>query len=400
MTAKTARTTVSPALAGRPLLVTADPALLDDLLRLAATAGTEAELAAHPQAARPSWATAPLVLVGEDLADRIIELGLPRRPDVILVAPAGRTDDTTVWRRAVDLGAARVVLLPEGEPWLVERLAWSDRADAGGQVIAVVGGRGGAGASSLVAALCLAAVRGGLKPLLLDADPWGAGADLLLGAESEPGLRWPDLAGLSGQVSGDALNDALPQPLGVSVVSWDRGTPLDLPTSAVVSVLEAAVRSHDLVVVDLPRRADATSSAVLARTTATYVIVPAEVRAAAAAARTLAWLKPGGSAAAVVRTGRGRSLDPVTVAAALGLPLAGVVRDEPHLESAVDAGDAPGLRPRSPLARLADALLCQLAPRRSPTSDSGLVRSTGSGQASPPDETGVQGGSRFHDEVA
>ena len=340
------------------------------------------------------------MLVGEDLADRIIELGLPRRPDVLLVVPAARTEDTTVWRRAVDLGAARVVLLPDGEPWLVERLAWSDRADAGGQVIAVVGGRGGAGASSLVAALCLAAVRTGLKPLLLDADPWGAGADLLLGAESEPGLRWPDLAGLSGQVSGDALNDALPRPLGVSVVSWDRGTPVDLPTSAVVSVLEAAVRSHDLVVVDLPRRADATSSAVLARTTATYVIVPAEVRAAAAAARTLAWLNPGGGAAVIVRTGRGRSLDPVTIAAALGLPLAGVVRDEPHLETAVDAGDAPGLRPRSPLARLADALLGQLAQPRAPGAGGQPPRAGGLAQLGLPGETGMAGRRRFADEVA
>ncbi|MGH3717204.1 MAG: hypothetical protein ACRDT4_27635, partial [Micromonosporaceae bacterium] len=50
--------------AARPLLITADGRLLDDLLRLGALAGTELQVAPDPAAARPLWRDAPLVLVG------------------------------------------------------------------------------------------------------------------------------------------------------------------------------------------------------------------------------------------------------------------------------------------------------------------------------------------------
>src|SRR3712207_8052527 len=46
---------------GRPLIVTADASLLDDLLRLAAAAGVEPEVAADAGAARRSWSTATAV---------------------------------------------------------------------------------------------------------------------------------------------------------------------------------------------------------------------------------------------------------------------------------------------------------------------------------------------------
>ena len=46
----------------RPLLVTSDPDLLDELLRLCAAAGTEAEVAHDIAAARLSWSTPPLVV--------------------------------------------------------------------------------------------------------------------------------------------------------------------------------------------------------------------------------------------------------------------------------------------------------------------------------------------------
>jgi hypothetical protein len=51
-----------------PLFVTADPILLDELLRLAAAAGVTPEVAPDPPTALRSWASAPLVLVGVDQA--------------------------------------------------------------------------------------------------------------------------------------------------------------------------------------------------------------------------------------------------------------------------------------------------------------------------------------------
>ena len=51
---------------------------------------------------------------------------------------------------------------------------------ARGAVIAVIGGRGGAGASVFATALAHSAT----EALLVDLDPWGGGIDLLLGAET------------------------------------------------------------------------------------------------------------------------------------------------------------------------------------------------------------------------
>ena len=66
----------------RPLLVCADERLLDDLLRLAAAAGVEVDVAHDGPSARPRWSAAPLVLVGADVADSLAAAPLPRRPDV------------------------------------------------------------------------------------------------------------------------------------------------------------------------------------------------------------------------------------------------------------------------------------------------------------------------------
>ena len=69
---------------------------------------------------------------------------------------------------------------------------------------------------------------------------------------------------------------------------------------------------------------------------------------------------PGPGARLVVRTGRGRSVEPELIASALGVPLAAVVSDEARLAADVDAGDPPGARPRSSLARISDALVAQV----------------------------------------
>jgi CO dehydrogenase nickel-insertion accessory protein CooC1 len=69
------------------------------------------------------------------------------------------------------------------------------------------GGRGGAGASVLATALALTASRLDRPTMLVDADPYGGGLDLVLGAEKTGGLRWPDLAGTRGRVGGRTLRE-------------------------------------------------------------------------------------------------------------------------------------------------------------------------------------------------
>jgi secretion/DNA translocation related CpaE-like protein len=344
----------------RPLLVTADPDALDDLLRLAATAGVEVDVADDVPALRRCWATAPFVVVGADLADQVARSRLGRRSRVVVL---GRDlDDASIWQRAVEVGAEHVVFLPDAETWLVEAFADSAEGAAGdGLLVAVLGGRGGAGASSLAAALAVRAVRRGLRTLLVDGDPLGGGLDLVLGGEAVTGLRWPDLGATRGRVPAAALADALPTIEGLSVLSWDRGDATTLPVEAVQAVLAAGRRTCDVVVVDLPRALDEASREVLLTAGTTLLVVPAEVRATAAAARVA------GTAGLlcrdlrlVVRGPAPAGLSAQAVQGALGLPLAGELRAEPGLGRALEQGEAPGRRSRSPLATFCDALLDDL----------------------------------------
>jgi secretion/DNA translocation related CpaE-like protein len=346
----------------RPLAVTADPDVLDDLLRLAATAGTELDVAPDAAGARRAWAAAPLVLVGHDAAPGCARARLPRRADVVLIGDG--LDDAGVWELAVRLGAEHVVFLPDAEPWLTGALA--DAAEGAlreAPLVAVVGGRGGAGATSLACALAVTAARSGRNALLVDGDPLGGGIDLCFGGERDPGLRWPDLGGTRGRLPSAALAEALPRMQDLAVLSWDRGTAPAAEPDAVRAVLQAGRRSSALVVVDLPRHVDDAVRAVLEQATLVLLLVPAEVRAAASAARVAATVGlVCRDLRLVVRAPGPSGLDPGQLARALGLPLAGVVRPEPGLDRALERGEAPGSRGRGPLRDLCAGLLAELLP--------------------------------------
>lgn len=347
-----------PLPADRPLVVTADAVLLDDLLRLSAAADVEVEVVADAAAARRAWAGAPLVLVGPDLAASLALRPPPRRDDVVLIG--ADLDDAGVWQRAVTLGAEHVAFLPDADDWLVDRLADAgERAGRSpGLLAVVVGGRGGAGASTLAAALGVTAVRRGHRALLVDADPLGGGLDLVLGGEDASGLRWPDLAGTRGRIAGDSLTGALPTVEGLVVLSWDRGSPLVVDPDALSSVLAAGTRAHDLVLVDLPRSIDVAAEEALSRCDVAWLVVPAEVRATASAARVAAAVGAFATRLEVIVRGPapgGLSAD--VVAGSLGLPLAGSVRAEPGLAAALERGEAPARNGRGPLARLCGQLL-------------------------------------------
>jgi secretion/DNA translocation related CpaE-like protein len=343
----------------RPLLVTADPDLLDDLLRIAHEAGATLDVAPDAPAARQWYGGAPAVLVGIDAAAACVRAGLPRRPGVVLIGrhlAAGPPD----WAEAHDLGADHLAALPAAEPWLVDRLARLVRTGSA-RVVAVLGGRGGAGASVLAAGLAVTGARAGLRTLLVDADPLGGGVDLVLGWESLDGLRWPALSGASGRVSPPALVEVLPRRGELVVLSWDRGDVLAVPAEAMATALDAGRRGQDLVVVDLPRRLDDASLLALATADQGYLVVPAELRACAAAARVVAVALPHcPSLAAVVRGPAPGGLRGTEVAQALGLPLAGTLRAEPGLARNLECGQPPARDGRGPLALLCHRLLDEL----------------------------------------
>jgi secretion/DNA translocation related CpaE-like protein len=355
------RIATTPPPRARPLLVTADPELLDDLLRLVADADVLADVAADPLAARPWYPGAPLVLIGVDCAAGCLRAGLPRRPGVVLVG-RHEAEDPPQWTAAEGLGVEYVAALPAAEEWLRRRLGDLHRPGApgpgGARVVAVVGGRGGAGATVLSAGLAVTAARRGLRTLLIDADPFGGGVDLVLGWEDLDGLRWPALSQTSGRVSPPALVEVLPRRGDLVVLSWDRGEMLPPPAEAMATALDAGRRGRDVVVVDLSRRFDDASTLALATAHRGYLLVPAELRACAAAARVAAVARQHcPSLSVVVRGPAPGGLKAQQVAASLHLPLAGQVRAEPRLAGALERGIAPAVDGRGPLATLCQHLL-------------------------------------------
>ncbi|GAA3771802.1 septum site-determining protein Ssd [Streptomyces chiangmaiensis] len=342
--------TVAEGRRGGPLIVTEDAELLDDLLRLCAAAGARPEVHPGVPEHRGSWEAAPLVLVGDDAARRV--RGAARRRGVVLV---GRDqDDSGVWRRAVEIGADHVLVLPDGEQWLVDRIA--DVAEGVGRpalTVGVIGGRGGAGASTLACALAVTSAREGRRTLLVDADPLGGGLDVLLGGETTEGLRWPAFAASRGRVGGSALEESLPQLHALRVLSWDRGDTVAVPPQAVRAVLAAARRRGGAVVVDLPRRVDEGVAEALAQVDVGVLVVPAELRAVAAARRVASAVGMVlGDLRIAVRGPFAPGLDDREVARLLGLPLVGEV---PSDEPSQDGSAPPGGAARGPLARFCSA---------------------------------------------
>ncbi|MGW7449914.1 septum site-determining protein Ssd [Streptomyces sp. NPDC054787] len=365
--AGTGAAAVSAAGGGRPLIITEDPLLLDDLLRLCAAAGAEPHVhhglpeqsgaggaagASAGEVAGVGWESAPLVLVGDDAARRV--RGAPRRTGVFLV---GRDlDDPLVWQRAVEIGAEEVLRLPDAESRLVDRIA--DVVEGAGRpalAVGVIGGSGGAGASTLACALAVRAARAGERTILIDGDPLGGGMDVLLGGESAEGLRWPDFAGSRGRVGAGALEESLPEMHALRVLSWDRGDRVVVPPAAIRSVVAAARRRGGVVVVDLPRRVDEAVAEVLAQLDLVLMVVPGELRAVAAAGRVAARVRMVARDVRVVVRGRcPAGLDPEAVARLLGAPLAGEVPVEVGLPGRVAEGEPPGAQGRGALARFCD----------------------------------------------
>lgn len=344
----------------KPLLITEDEQILDGVLRLAAAAGVPLELSSDAGAARSRWTSPPLVLVGADHAEDLASSRMPRRDGVVLVG--WEPDDPGTWRHAVAIGAENVALLPSDETWLVDVLAdVAEGSTRGATTVGVVGGRGGAGASVLAAALAITAQTHGHSTLLLDADPFGGGIDLLLGAEDVAGLRWPDLANTRGRLAGATLREHLPETHGLSVLSWDRGSTLSLPDDALDAVLSAAARAWDVVIVDLPRPADSAAEVILPRCSTTLLVVPAEVRAVAAAGRVAARsCALADDVRVVVRGPSPSGLRPTEVAISLGLPLAATLQSEAGLARMLERGEPPARSGRGSLAAACAAILNSL----------------------------------------
>lgn len=339
----------------RPLVVSADPALVEALTRLCAAAGVSPELVDDTTRALAAWAPASVVLVGPDRAGAMAATAPPRRAGVHLVSLGALPDHR--FRDAVALGVEGVVELPAGQERVLELLADATEVrEPDGITVGVVGGSGGVGASSFAGALSVAAAVHG-HTVLLDLDLLGGGADTLLGLEDVDGVRWSTLGQSSGRISARTFREALPRDGGPGVLTWTAGRRRMPPAFAVREVVAAATRGHRTVVLDLPRHADPVVDEVAARCTHLLLVVRADLLGVAAGLRQAQRLAELGSVRLVVRGPASRAVE---VEKALGQEALALVPEQRGLVEAVELGLGPVRSPRSGLARAARRVLATL----------------------------------------
>lgn len=343
------------------LAMLTEPALRDEVDRVAAAVGLRVVHAgASSPVTRKTWSAAAAVVLDEAAAAHCGQSALPRRAHVVLITAAEPA--TAAWTAAISAGAQAVLILPAQERELVRELADAGESarDGGlcGEVLAIIGGRGGAGASLFAAALAQTAA----NALLLDLDPWGGGIDLLVGGETAAGLRWPDLAVQGGRLNWPAVREALPRHRGLSILSGTR-CGYELEPGPVDAVVDAGRRGGATVICDLPRRlTDATQTA-LAAADLVVLVSSCDVRACAATATiapVLSAINP--NIGLVVRGPSPGGLRAAEVAEIAAVPLLASMRAEPGLTEQLERG---GLRlgRRSGLASAARRVLAVLPTR-------------------------------------
>lgn len=366
-------------------LITEDRCLAEEVSRLAAVCGRAVEH--RPLTALPRvWRSATALLLDGKSACRAAELGVAERNSVaVLLGDTGPAE----CRSAVRIGARHAFCLPAEESGL---LAWL--ADAGGgesppepgRVLAVLGGCSGAGASVFAAGCAVRAADSGSRAVLVDGDHFGGGADLLVGAEREEGLRWSGVPEAGSAVGARQLHAALPAVRTAAgqlqVLSCDRENPDHGLTPEALSAVVAATRdAGDTVVCDLPSRPDHVTAAALALADLVLLVMRPEVRASAAAARTAAHVsaRTGGAVRLVVRTMRSCDLGAAEASDVVGIPLLATVRSSRALPVQLERGllARSALAHRGSFARAVQAALSELDGSSDP--DARAVGGSGSG---------------------
>lgn len=338
----------------QPLVLTRDPSLLDDLARLAAGAGVQLEVRGDPVAALASWTGAPLVVIGDDLAAEVAAIAPLQRAGVVVVSHAPSRE---AFRHALAVGAGSLVELPAAEAHLGELFADVEEAPGRGLVVGVVGGAGGAGASTLACALGQTSGLAG-PALVVDTDPVGPGLDRLLGLDETPGVRWDDLASSAGRLGSRSLREAVPRRDGVGVLTWAAGVATPPHLSTMRDVLAAGQRGHSLVVLDLARQAGAVAGELMARCDLVLVVTPATVSGVASTLRLVEAMHDTSRLRLATRRG------PVPVrdlANATGVAVTLQLPEQRGLAESIDLGLGPVRHRRTPLGRAVAGFLAEVA---------------------------------------
>ncbi len=206
-------------------------------------------------------------------------------------------------------------------------------------VLGVVAARGGAGASTFAATVARGlAVR--TSTALVDLDRASGGIDVLLGLEGTDGVRWPDLVGARGDVSGSDVVALLPRWGRCAVLSSDRFRP-GVPEPAVVAdVLHGLCSALGAVVLDLDRAAVVTGESLVAVCDSVLVVAPRDLRSVAGVLAMRPFLD-GPDVGLVVRGPAPGGLGASELAAAVDLPVLATLRRDRRLAPALERGGPP-----------------------------------------------------------
>lgn len=261
--------------------------------------------------------------------------------------------------------SADVITAPGTEPVLNVPATTTDSTATCLMLVPAVGG---AGASITAAASALVLSRE--RPIcLVDADALAGGIDLVLGMETEPGLRWQDFSAADGRLDGAALYEALPscpRSPALKVLTWTRSrTPetaynhasaatkfdsadrpgrTDRPDDVrhIASTISCLIHAGITVIVDCPKQVEyVTTLGALADDT--VIILPTSVRAIAAGGHLASVCAQAGfTPSLAVRHQQHRDISVEEVEYALDLPIAGEIEYCKKVAHEIDVGGLAG----------------------------------------------------------
>lgn len=339
-------------------VISRDAELLRWVEASAVGTGAVVQTCEEPRAVARDWRSPALLLLGADVASELAVVGPPRHPQMHLLA---RHDASAASLRAGLRLGARSVLDPAREmSTLAALVAAVGDPRPPGRMVALCAGSGGAGASTLAAAVALTAVRDGPTALVVS-DPFGPDPGLTLGSAPLAGLSWSDLEASGGRIGPAALRESLPSHAGLRVIGFGAAASsgvAGVSPATVGAVLETARAAFDTVVVDVDARSGPVWDETLARADRVWLVARAHVVALSAARARLADAGPSVRVAV-----RGRGVSSAAVGRALGADVHVRIGEEKRLDEWLDLGAGPLARRRGPVARAAQAVLDDLALR-------------------------------------
>jgi len=178
--------------------------------------------------------------------------------------------------------------------------------------VAVFGGCGGAGASTLAAGLARSALHSGRAVVLVDGDPLGGGLETILADDLSAGRHRSE-----GAVGGP----------GLSLLTCASPDGAPIPPESMGHALSGMAPDAELMIVDLPRTLGDATRLAAAYATHSLLIVPVAERALVSAHRLLTQLGSLGPRPGLVARLPCRDLlNPQRLAELLRLPLSGVLK--------------------------------------------------------------------------